>query len=160
MGISYCSFSELKHLGAVSGVTKKCNTYILKRILPFFPGEVEDAQIFDEQGALTSILNFTAAGRYNISVLHLGSSQADIARQTQLSYDLTVQAGLPDPAASSVDGPGLYNAIAGQTAVFWVCVIKPDKSCKHHISVFPQKRVGFMAECHVMLFFRSQASAQ
>lgn len=128
--------------------------------LPFSPGEVENAQIFDEQGALTSTLSFTAAGRYNISVLHLDDSQGDIARQTVLSYDLTVQAGLPDPAASSVDGPGLYNAIAGQTAVFWVIVIKNDVSCEHHISVFSQKRIGLMAERHVMLFYRSQTSAQ
>ncbi len=74
----------------------------------------------DEDGAFSSTLKFTAAGDYNISILQIENDGKGGDRQTLLSYNLSVQAGLPDPSASSVDGPGLYNAIVGQTAVLWV----------------------------------------
>ena len=74
----------------------------------------------DEDGAFTSSLTFIAAGSYNVSIGQFQDKGGDQEWQRLLSDNLTVQAGLPDPFASSVDGPGLYNAVAGQTAMFWV----------------------------------------
>ena len=66
-------------------------------------------------------LSFTAAGSYNVSIVALNDGESAEARpRAVLSYNLTVQSGVPDPNASSVDGPGLFAAVVGQTAEFWV----------------------------------------
>ena len=75
-----------------------------------------------QNGEMTSTLDITAAGAYKVSILLLDGAGNGTEPPTTsiLSYNLSVQAGVVDPAASSAEGPGLHTATVGLTSAFQV----------------------------------------